>query len=144
MSWSQQFIEKLRGSNGIATSWSKNKDSFLPDGVPKHMCCFPEKYRQETFQFFGCPFAHWHYFLCTLIPHTGFHDFRILWIMELSWKVSNNYDLPERSIPFSFDKDLISMNSSFIFSAQCTCKKKTLKLFLISNVYFNDMTCILD
>lgn len=143
MSWSQQFIEKLRGSNGIAT-WSKNKDTFLPDGVPKHMCCFPEKYRLETFQFFGCPFAHGHYFLCTLIPHTGFHDFRILWIMELSWKVSNNYDLPERSIPFSFDKDIISMNSSFIFSAQCTCKKKTLKPFLISNVYFNDMTCILD
>ena len=61
---------------------------------------------------------------------------------ELSWKVSSNYDLPERSIPFRFDKDIISINSSFIFSAQC--KKKTLKLFLISTVYFNDSTCILD
>ena len=129
MSWPQQFIDKFRGSNGIAT-WSKNKDAFLPDGLPKHICSFPEKYRLETFQFFGCPFAHGHYFLCTLIPHTGFHDFRILWIMELSWKVSNNYDLPERSIPFCFDKDLISINSSFIFSAQCRCKKKTLKLLL--------------
>ena len=63
--------------------------------------------------------------------------------MELSWNVYSNYDLPERNVPFSFDKDLIiSINSSFIFSAQC--KKKTFKLFLISNVYFNDSTCILD
>ena len=63
-------------------------------------------------------------------------------MMELSWKVSSNYDLAERSIPFSFDKDIISINSSFIVIAQC--KKKTLKLFLISTVYFNDSTCILD
>ena len=63
-------------------------------------------------------------------------------MMELSWKVSSNYDLPERSIPLSFDKDIIPINSSFIFSAQS--KKKTLKLFLISNMYFSDSTCTLD
>ena len=62
--------------------------------------------------------------------------------MELRWKVYSNYGLPERSIPFSFHKHIISINSSFKFSAQC--KKKTLKLFLIFNVYFNDRTCILD
>ena len=40
--------------------------------------------------------------------------------MELRWKVDSNYDLPERSIPLSFDKDIIiSTYSSFIFSAQC-------------------------
>ena len=38
--------------------------------------------------------------------------------MELRWKVDSNYDLPERSIPLSFDKDIISIYSSFIFSAQ--------------------------
>ena len=62
--------------------------------------------------------------------------------MELSWKVDSNYDLPEGSIPLSFDKDIISINIPFIFSAQC--KKKTLKLSLISNVFFSDRTCILD
>ena len=40
-------------------------------------------------------------------------------LMELRWKVDSNYDLPERSIPLSFDKDIISIYSSFIFSAQC-------------------------
>ena len=46
MSSSQQFIEKLRGSNGIATG-SKNKDTFLPDGALKHIGSFPEKYGLE-------------------------------------------------------------------------------------------------
>ena len=53
------------------------------------------------------------------IPHTDLYDFRVLRIMELRWKVDSNYDLPERSIPLSFDNDIISINSSFIFSAQC-------------------------
>ena len=53
------------------------------------------------------------------VPHTGFYYFRVLRIMELRWKVYSNYDLPERSIPFSFNKDLTRIDSSFLFSAQC-------------------------
>ena len=156
--------EQLNGSskisNGWSCRWSQAQAVDVLVGRAKNFkfwlayfkiisltSTLPEKYRLETFQFFGCPFAHGHYFLCT---HTGFTAHWFSWFQnslnnrELSWKVCNNYDLPERSIPFSFDKDIISMNSSFIFSAQYTCKKKNLKLFLISNVYFNDRTCILD
>ena len=42
----QKFIEKLRGSNGIATGY-EDKDTFLPDGVLKHICSFLEKYGLE-------------------------------------------------------------------------------------------------